>query len=816
MSMIMAESFDAPMTDSGDLDVSMYPGAADSWLSAEASMGDVAYPADTATFDYMQEGIEVEMLDDLDDDAAITEYEMADDGDGYYDQELEDVEVLDVSRGASIPPAGPTDVAGDAKAENPEMMHVPPYDGGAPVASGSHYPVEPIRDDSALYVETDSTAHPEHLAETDALAESSTTLRGDVHHAVSPSSPSVLDVSAVVRDNNSPGELPVLPTPNHAEDASTSTDPAALELHSPEDHLLEPVPSGPSDVDQASPAVPVDPVGLHPSEESAYELAADDPHEISDGVYIDPPPPVLLSLPPSAEYAEYCLFNQPQSDASPSTPEGSKSEHAAEPLRLLLHDRPTLYYEPLSSVFDALRHEECIENLPGSSDAELVLDAYELKLAICEDNVYAHEVTLHELDVIHGGSDLQGPLRLKLKFVAPRFVTRYHLLRDQISRLNLTADGDELLSGAPASDPVHEQQSGVSHDAEEVPHHYAEDGDARESVDEHHDGLIEGTEDGAHEELHEGVDGPEAEVLAPSFGSTDDHGASELPEAVPEQSVGEDGTAALEGLSREATAAPLDADEAEAADLEDEHEQDDDAEEGGDYVGHDEFPDDEDEFGDDLPEEIGGQTENAEYTHTGAVEDAPQDSAYVEVEGVDAHEDTLQSFSDDVGLGDPYAASGAQDDEDPQLLNDGLDTKEHTDTFSHLDSADNYDESHSQDDGTGQHDDESTAAHLDHAEHSQNYDDDPLANEESTTLSSEEEDGLADDWDDGDDVLDVDAVPAPSVDQADALSRKSSSATLASKSSKRTYDEVELDDFDDDPSQLEIASTPDAKRPRVQ
>lgn len=125
-------------------------------------------------------------------------------------------------------------------------------------------------------------------------------------------------------------------------------------------------------------------------------------------------------------------------------------------------------------------------------------------------------------------------MRLKLKFVAPRFVTRYHLLRDQISRLNLTADGDELLSGAPASDPVHEQrkftafhehavanlcrvESGVSHDAEEVPHHYAEDGAARESVDEHHDGLIEGTEDGTHEELHEGVDGPEAEVLAPKF-----------------------------------------------------------------------------------------------------------------------------------------------------------------------------------------------------------------------------------------------------------------------------------------------------------
>ncbi len=333
--MIMAESFDAPMTDSGDIDVSMYPGGmtADSWLSAEASMGDVAYSADTATFDYMQEGVEVEMLDDLDDDAAITEYEMADDGDGYYDHELEDVEVLDVSRGASIPPMGPTDVSVDANAGNSEIMHVPPYDGGAPVASGSHYSGEPSRDDSALYSETHSTAHPEHPVEADALAESSAPLEGDVHHAVSASSLSAPDVSAVVEDNGAPAELPAFPTLNYAEDASTSTDPAASELHSvSEDRLLDPVLAGPSDVDHTSPVVPVDSADLHPGEESAHDLAADDPHEISDGVYIDPPPPVLLSLPPSAEHAEYCLFNQPQSSTSPSTPGGSKSEPAAEPI----------------------------------------------------------------------------------------------------------------------------------------------------------------------------------------------------------------------------------------------------------------------------------------------------------------------------------------------------------------------------------------------------------------------------------------------------------------------------------------------------
>ena len=59
-----------------------------------------------------------------------------------------------------------------------------------------------------------------------------------------------------------------------------------------------------------------------------------------------------------------------------------------------------------------------------------------------QDNVYTHEVTLHELNVIHDGSDLSGPLRLRLKVFSPRFSTRYSMLRDQVSRLNLVEGGD--------------------------------------------------------------------------------------------------------------------------------------------------------------------------------------------------------------------------------------------------------------------------------------------------------------------------------------------------------------------------------------
>lgn len=57
--------------------------------------------------------------------------------------------------------------------------------------------------------------------------------------------------------------------------------------------------------------------------------------------------------------------------------------------------------------------------------------------------MHAREVTLHDLNVIHDGSDLQGPLRIHLHVSVPRFIFRYHTLRDQIARLNLAAEGGE-------------------------------------------------------------------------------------------------------------------------------------------------------------------------------------------------------------------------------------------------------------------------------------------------------------------------------------------------------------------------------------
>jgi len=183
-----------------------------------------------------------------------------------------------------------------------------------------------------------------------------------------------------------------------------------------------------------------------------------DPHEISEGVYIDPPPPVLLSMAPAEDF-HFSFFNEAtewtQNDcSSPSV------------VHVVLQQYPTLYYEPLSSVFEALRQDELTQSIANVMEVELILDAIDLKLTIIEvailmlllderglpitqDNTYTREISLHDLNIIHDALGFHGPLRMRLNFTTPRFIVRYHALQDQINRLhleqpNLPQAGEEL------------------------------------------------------------------------------------------------------------------------------------------------------------------------------------------------------------------------------------------------------------------------------------------------------------------------------------------------------------------------------------
>ena len=112
-----------------------------------------------------------------------------------------------------------------------------------------------------------------------------------------------------------------------------------------------------------------------------------DPHEVSDGIFIDPPPPVLLSLGDLEE--EYHLFNHPTHKSSTTGDEPATDDI------LFLHDFPTLYYEPLAKVFQALRSDNRLAQIFDLSRGELVIDAYDLVDLVISEVSFPLMKTVH-------------------------------------------------------------------------------------------------------------------------------------------------------------------------------------------------------------------------------------------------------------------------------------------------------------------------------------------------------------------------------------------------------------------------------------
>ena len=121
-----------------------------------------------------------------------------------------------------------------------------------------------------------------------------------------------------------------------------------------------------------------------------------DPHEISEGVYIDPPPAVLLTISSDDHEFEFSLFNEPADWRLPST------EHHVDVHRILLHHLPTMYYESLYSLFEALRQDAFIQSTFHLPEVELVLHAVDLSLTISEVSLGLSLFVLHVYRVAIG------------------------------------------------------------------------------------------------------------------------------------------------------------------------------------------------------------------------------------------------------------------------------------------------------------------------------------------------------------------------------------------------------------------------------
>lgn len=88
-------------------------------------------------------------------------------------------------------------------------------------------------------------------------------------------------------------------------------------------------------------------------------------------------PPVLLSLRLTSldgEQPEFTLF---------STAPGA-SDHPDDESPVLLQHIPTLFYQPISTLFDVLRHEDYFSHFDELLEAEMALNVYDLQLLISE------------------------------------------------------------------------------------------------------------------------------------------------------------------------------------------------------------------------------------------------------------------------------------------------------------------------------------------------------------------------------------------------------------------------------------------------
>lgn len=387
MTTTMVETFDAQMLDYQNDDYSMHVSTSETWFHDEAIMEDDGLPTDDANV-----SIEVDM-EPYDEDHN-TEYEMAD-GSEHYDPdstELLDVEVYDASRattptpilGVDTPTLPPSEAADDSHIAHEFIEPLVPDH--SPLPPPIELPETSVTNDNPLGSDAavSSTLSPypgpaEELTDVSVIDYSSVL----VERASSPSHTefnndyTVTEATSVVTEQIDPqglagsGERDSV-IDDHGDEFNDFAQPEYQDQPGADEGISA------STTHQSGFRDDVEEVEEHADYESSA-VSSGDPHEISEGVFIDPPPAVLLSF-TLADQPETSLFNAP---SRPEVTDTTSREHQSD-IPVLLAHHPILYYEPLSSVFEALRQDENLANIPEFMDAELALNAYDLEMVLSE------------------------------------------------------------------------------------------------------------------------------------------------------------------------------------------------------------------------------------------------------------------------------------------------------------------------------------------------------------------------------------------------------------------------------------------------
>lgn len=304
-------------------------------------------------------------------------------------EELLDVEVVDLqpSPETSLTMAAPpaleprADEATAARHHSHSPLPPPPLD-IAPEVNHDVPPAEAV------------LAAVEHPIVEDNISETVVTIEGDTHETET-AAPEPTESDHPPHERHDLSVEVDHPDAHHLEPplAALETDASSNTLAAPSEHASHDTEDrAPSDQQglpehhhEAGPAIDETDIGDRVEADS-------NPHEIADGVFIEPVPAVIVQA--SFSDQPFVLFNHPPV-SRPHSP--SPDDDVPSDIAVLLHDRPTLYYGPLSDLFAALREEEFVAQQPDIHHTELGFSVETLQLSITEVRLLAYQLLLQML-----------------------------------------------------------------------------------------------------------------------------------------------------------------------------------------------------------------------------------------------------------------------------------------------------------------------------------------------------------------------------------------------------------------------------------
>ena len=208
---------------------------------------------------------------------------------------------------------------------------------------------------------------------------------------------------------------------------------------------------------------------------------------------------------------DFCVFPSPH-DETPTVYMDTSSEDTGAEDALVgvpapeLHIDPGVFWEPLDSLFAALRVTDALGEFLEEG-TELCLAFPDLELVLHEDNVYAREISLHDISQLALGFGYHGSLHV-LVTETPRFISQYNALAMMMSGAaddDNEAAEDEWKDGQ--MDEEEAEEEGVDEDDQAEDGHVDEDefGDDDEA-DQAEDGQVDEDDPGDDDEADHAED----------------------------------------------------------------------------------------------------------------------------------------------------------------------------------------------------------------------------------------------------------------------------------------------------------------------